>query len=155
MVVSHDRCFMDKTVDTLLVLDGQGGISGFVGTCSEYLQLLAQEEKAPKDHPAKATASTPASEPQQATNSGPEAATRQSTTPQPRRRTYKEQQEWLSLEESIMIQEERKTELEALLSGGESDFSRLGVLTEEYNQLTQSLDTAYLRWEELAELKDY
>ena len=54
-----------------------------------------------------------------------------------------------------MIQEERKTELEALLSGGESDFSRLGVLTEEYNQLTQSLDTAYLRWEELAELKDY
>ena len=161
VVVSHDRCFMDKTVDTLLVLDGQGGISGFVGTCSEYIQLLAQEEKvASKDSSHKTTAKptdfiASKSVSQEEASPGPEAATRQSTTPQPRRRTYKEQQEWLSLEESIMIQEERKTELEALLSGGESDFSRLGVLTEEYNQLTQSLDTAYLRWEELAELKDY
>lgn len=161
VVVSHDRCFMDKTVDTLLVLDGQGGISGFVGTCSEYIQLLTQEEKvASKDSSHKTTAKptdfiTSKSVSQEEASPGPEAATRQSTTPQPRRRTYKEQQEWLSLEESIMIQEERKTELEALLSGGESDFSRLGVLTEEYNQLTQSLDAAYLRWEELAELKDY
>ena len=161
VVVSHDRCFMDKTVDTLLVLDGQGGISGFVGTCSEYIQLLAQEEKvASKDSSHKTTAKptdfiASKSVSQEEASPGPEAATRQSTTPQPRRRTYKEQQEWLSLEESIMIQEERKTELEALLSGGESDFSRLGVLTEEYNQLTQSLDAAYLRWEELAELKDY
>ncbi len=161
VVVSHDRCFMDKTVDTLLVLDGQGGISGFVGTCSEYIQLLTQEEKvASKDSSHKTTAKptdfiASKSVSQEEASPGPEAATRQSTTPQPRRRTYKEQQEWLSLEESIMIQEERKTELEALLSGGESDFSRLGVLTEEYNQLTQSLDAAYLRWEELAELKDY
>ena len=161
VVVSHDRCFMDKTVDTLLVLDGQGGISGFVGTCSEYIQLLAQEEKvASKDSSHKTTAKptdfiASKSVSQEEASPGPEAATRQSTTPQPRRRTYKEQQEWLSLEESIMIQEERKTELEALLSGGESDFSRLGILTEEYNQLTQSLDAAYLRWEKLAELKDY
>ena len=161
VVVSHDRCFMDKTVDTLLVLDGQGGISGFVGTCSEYIQLLTQEEKvASKDSSHKTTAKptdfiASKSVSQEEASPGPEAATRQSTTPQPRRRTYKEQQEWLSLEERIMIQEERKTELEALLSGGESDFSRLGVLTEEYNQLTQSLDAAYLRWEELAELKDY
>ena len=161
VVVSHDRCFMDKTVDTLLVLDGQGGISGFVGTCSEYIQLLAQEEKvASKDSSHKTTAKptdfiASKSVSQEEASPGPEAATRQSTTPQPRRRTYKEQQEWQNLEERIMIQEERKTELEALLSGGESDFSRLGVLTEEYNQLTQSLDTAYLRWEELAELKDY
>ena len=51
--------------------------------------------------------------------------------------------------------EERKDELEALLSGGETDFSKLGELTEEYNALTAKLEAAYLRWEELAELKDY
>ena len=51
--------------------------------------------------------------------------------------------------------EERKEELEALLSGGETDFSKLGNLTEEYNALTAKLEASYLRWEELAELKDY
>lgn len=72
-----------------------------------------------------------------------------------RRRTYKEQQEYQSLEEQIMEAEERKEELEALLSGGETDFSKLGGLTEEYNALTAKLEASYLRWEELAELKDY
>lgn len=163
VVVSHDRCFMDKTVDTLLVLDGQGGISGFVGTCSEYLQLLAQEEKAAsKDSSHKTTVKStdftaPESVSQKEVNSGSEANSGQNSNPatQPRRRSFKEQQEWQSLEESIMVQEERKTELESLLSGGETDFSKLGSLTEEYNQLTQTLEAAYLRWEELAELRDY
>ena len=54
-----------------------------------------------------------------------------------------------------MEAEERKEELEALLSGGETDFSKLGGLTEEYNALTAKLEASYLRWEELAELKDY
>jgi hypothetical protein len=54
-----------------------------------------------------------------------------------------------------MEDEERKEELEALLSGGETDFSKLGALTEEYNVLSSRLEAAYLRWEELAELKEY
>ncbi len=160
VVVSHDRCFMDKTVDTLLVLDGRGGISGFAGTCSEYLELLRQEERSASSAgirsvstkspfaaspPSKSEARQPASAP------NPKAA----APAQPRRRTYKEQQEWQALEEKIMEDEERKSELEALLSGGETDFSRLGVLTEEYNQLARNLEAAYLRWEELAELKEY
>ncbi len=158
VVVSHDRCFMDKTVDTLLVLDGAGGVSGFAGTCSEYLELLRQEERSASSAKPAATAS-PEANPRRETTSGPEAdsgpAGEAGQNAQPRRRTYKEQQEWQALEEKIMEDEERKSELEALLSGGETDFSRLGALTEEYNQLARNLEAAYLRWEELAELKEY
>ncbi len=162
VVVSHDRCFMDKTVDSLLVLDGRGGISGFVGTCSEYLELLWQEESAAssagiRSEPSKPplAASLPSRSEAQQSSPAPISNPRAPSPAQPRRRTYKEQQEWQALEEKIMEDEERKSELEALLSGGESNFSRLGALTEEYKQLTHNLEAAYLRWEELAELREY
>ena len=153
VVVSHDRCFMDKTVDTMLILDGTGMVSGFVGTCSEYLDFLKQEEKKslPKEVPSKEAPSpkAPSSKEDTADTKAPASATTV------RRRTYKEQQEYQALEEQIMEDEERKEELEALLSGGETDFSKLGALTEEYNNLSSRLEAAYLRWEELAELKEY
>ena len=165
VVVSHDRCFMDKTVDTLLILDGSGMVSGFVGTCSEYLDFLKQEEKKQSsvENPSKAKSSSEAQAPgdakssTEAQSSKEEASGAKPSAPTAtvRRRTYKEQQEYQTLEEQIMELEERKDELEALLSGGETDFSKLGELTEEYNALTAKLEAAYLRWEELAELKDY
>ena len=165
VVVSHDRCFMDKTVDTLLILDGSGMVSGFVGTCSEYLDFLKQEEKKQSsvENPSKAKSSSEAqalgdaksSTEAQASKEEASGAKPSASTATVRRRTYKEQQEYQTLEEQIMESEERKDELEALLSGGETDFSKLGELTEEYNALTAKLEAAYLRWEELAELKDY
>ena len=165
VVVSHDRCFMDKTVDTLLILDGSGMVSGFVGTCSEYLDFLKQEEKKQSsvENPSKAKSSSEAQAPGDAKSSTEAQSSKEeasgakpsASTATVRRRTYKEQQEYQALEEQIMELEERKEELEALLSGGETDFSKLGELTEEYNALTAKLEAAYLRWEELAELKDY
>ena len=165
VVVSHDRCFMDKTVDTLLILDGSGMVSGFVGTCSEYLDFLKQEEKKQSsvENPSKAKSTSEAQAPGDAKSSTEAQSSKEevsgvkpsASTATVRRRTYKEQQEYQALEEQIMELEERKDELEALLSGGETDFSKLGELTEEYNALTAKLEAAYLRWEELAELKDY
>ena len=165
VVVSHDRCFMDKTVDTLLILDGSGMVSGFVGTCSEYLDFLKQEEKKQSsvENSSKAKSTSEAQAPGDAKSSTEAQSSKEeasgakpsASTATVRRRTYKEQQEYQALEEQIMELEERKDELEALLSGGETDFSKLGELTEEYNALTAKLEAAYLRWEELAELKDY
>lgn len=164
VVVSHDRCFMDKTVDTMLILDGSGMVSGFVGTCSEYLDFLKQEEKkqlskeaSSKESPAKAksTSEVQTITEVQASKEDTSPAKAPASAATVRRRTYKEQQEYQSLEEQIMEAEERKEELEALLSGGETDFSKLGGLTEEYNALTAKLEASYLRWEELAELKEY
>lgn len=45
LVVSHDRYFLDRTVDSLLVLDGKGGVRGFPGDCSDYLEYREEEAR--------------------------------------------------------------------------------------------------------------
>lgn len=138
IVVSHDRCFMDKTVDTLLVLKENGEVSGFVGSCTEYLKLLDCEE----------------TETKKMANPKPEKSV-QKTKPETKRRTFKEQKEFEALEEEIFALEERKEELEALLSGEETDFSKIGEITKEYNQNLTKLEILYARWEFLGNLSEY
>ena len=46
LLVSHDRYFMDKCAQSYFILEPDGSVSGFVGTCSDYLELLAEKEKA-------------------------------------------------------------------------------------------------------------
>ncbi|MBQ7882300.1 MAG: ABC-F family ATP-binding cassette domain-containing protein [Treponema sp.] len=142
VIVSHDRYFMDKVADTLLILEGNGEISGFVGTCSEYIQLKKEEIKEKeKEEKVERQESFSVKE--------------KDSVEKQRRRTYKEQQEFVQLEESIMLDEQRKEELETLLSGAETDFSKLGEITAEYNEISTKLEKSYERWEELAELKEY
>ena len=50
--------------------------------------------------------------------------------------------------------EDRKAELESLLSGGETDHSKLADYGREYNELTSGLETKYARWEELGLLEE-
>ena len=45
LVVSHDRYFMDKVADTLLVLESDGSVSGYVGKCSEYIHYMELKAK--------------------------------------------------------------------------------------------------------------
>ncbi len=44
LIVSHDRYFMDKIADTMFIMEDDGGISGFVGKCSEYIEYLESEQ---------------------------------------------------------------------------------------------------------------
>ncbi|QQO08699.1 ABC-F family ATP-binding cassette domain-containing protein [Breznakiella homolactica] len=145
VIVSHDRCFMDKTADMLLILDNAGGVSGFAGSCTEYLEARktfaaepkpGQQPASPKDAPQKTSA-----EPQQSNKK--------------QKRTFKEQKEFEALENEITASENRRKELEALLSGGETDYSKIGGLGAEYASLGTALETQYARWEELAELENY
>jgi ATP-binding cassette subfamily F protein uup len=139
VIVSHDRYFMDKTVDTLLILDNSGGISGFVGTCSEYLELqktIAVEIKQKKINTELSSKEIIQSN-------------------KKRKRTFKEQKEFESIEAEISKSETRKKELETLLSGGESDYSKIASLGIEYDAIGKALEQHYARWEILAELEDY
>ena len=149
LVVSHDRCFMDKVADTLLILEGEGAISGYVGTCSEYIEYLkntekSQESQKPKKHSCVAPH-----------DSDKEQRKPKETETKQRRRTFKEQQEFNNLENLITELEEQKNSLEQLLSGGETDFSKLGNMSKEYDEVSRLLDEKYARWEFLADLKDY
>ncbi len=149
LVVSHDRCFMDKVADTLLILEGEGAISGYVGTCSEYIEYLKNTEKSQESQkPKKPSCVAPH-------DSDKEQRKPKETETKQRRRTFKEQQEFNSLENLITELEEQKNSLEQLLSGGETDFSKLGNMSKEYDEVSRLLDEKYARWEFLADLKDY
>jgi len=140
LVVSHDRYFMDRVADTLFVMEEDGSVSGFVGTCSEYIVFRAEEEtKAAEASRKLAPASTNAN----ATGTGADGA-------KPKKRTFKEQKEYEQIESEIEALESRKGELEALLSGGETDHVKLRAYTEEFERTGKTLEEKYARWEYLA-----
>ena len=151
LLVSHDRYFMDKTVDSLFILEEDGSISGFVGKCSEYIEyreeLRQQKEKEEKD--SKKNGQQQVYQKQQ-----PQVEHADTKEPQPasatkKKLTFKEQKEFEALDTEIPQLEEEKTELEAQMSYG--DFEKLQEVTKRYKEVCESLENKYARWEELAE----
>lgn len=150
LVVSHDRYFMDRVAETLLILDRDGGISGFVGSCTEYLEFCAEE--------AKETEARAREEKEKAATAAKRAATEKgdgtigSPSERPKKRSFKEQKEYESIETDIETLETKKSELESLLSGGETDHVKLRVIGDEFKQVSEKLEALYARWEYLAAL---
>ena len=148
LVVSHDRYFMDKVADTLFVLEDDGSVSGFVGRCSEYIEYRREKRE-------QAEAAEKAAEPEKSKICP--AASAQQTVPVPpdtgaksHKLSFKEQREFEQLEKDIAAMEERQKELETLMSGADSDYSRLGEYNSEYQKLGAELEMKYARWECLA-----
>ncbi len=156
LIVSHDRYFMDRTVDTLLVLEQNGDISGFVGSCSEYIALRAERQSeaqtAVNSARVKSDSAVSAAAPAGPTDSSGSGSTAAGGSPKPKKLTYKEQKEFETMEGDIEALEKRKTELENLLSGGESDHRKLHELSVELEKAGQELDAKYHRWEHLASI---
>ena len=159
LVVSHDRYFMDKTADTLFIIEENGDISGFVGKCSEYIsyrEQLAAEEKAAAKNAGSASSAGSVEKRAAGTNSGTLSPAenenaRQASRQEKRRLTFKEQKEFEGLESEIAALEKQKNELEARMSGGDhGDFSAIGETARKYNECTALLEEKYARWEELA-----
>lgn len=136
IVVSHDRFFMDKTVDHLLVFEGNGKLRLFEGCYTDYRnKLLEEEERRQNDNNRK-----PASKPQNT-----EKAAR------PRRLTYAEKRELEELDSEIPALTERKREIEERLSSPAPD-DDVATLSVEYQTVSQSLDEKEMRWLELSEI---
>lgn len=145
LIVSHDRYFMDKVCDTLFILEDDGSVSGFVGKCSEYIELLKEREREERLSAANQKASQAQSAPSQNAQDQNAAA-----PAKPKKLSFKEQKEFAALEADIEKLEARKAELEAALSSGESDFAKIRAWNDEYQTLSADLDAKYARWEELA-----
>lgn len=147
IVVSHDRYFLDRTVDTIFALEPGGNLRQYPGNYSVYLDYKkAEEEQAASDvqkrhEPEKATVKT-------------EANTQNSKlkTQNSKKLSFKEKREYETLETQIPNLEAEKEDLEKLLySSPPTDFTELQQLTERLAQLSQEIDTATERWLELAE----
>lgn len=157
LLVSHDRYFMDKTVDSLFILEENGDISGFVGKCSEYIEFREENKKEnstvktalsfSKKNSGK-TKDKFANENPVFTSSTPRNACSEAQT-QKKKLTFKEQKEFEALDAEIPLLEEEKTQLESQMTT--TDFSELTKITNRYKEVTKLLEEKYERWEELAE----
>lgn len=138
IVVSHDRYFMDKVVDHLLVFKGQGEVKDFPGNYSQYRQWLAMEEAATvKD------------------NKEPRGKTAKSYRHDDRRRmTYKERLEFEKLEKEIAQLEEEQHLIEDALCSGTLSVDELTEKSKRVPVLQSELDEKSMRWLELSEIKD-
>ena len=128
ITVSHDRYFLDKVAEKLLIFEGDGKIVSYFGSIMEYLdqQKPVKEEKAVK------------------------------AKPQPKERkkklSYNEQKEWETIEDDIALLENKIEELTEAMNHQGDDFTKLQDLQKEIDQTEQDLDEKMNRWEYLSEI---
>lgn len=154
IVVSHDRYFMDKVVDHLLVFRGEGEIKDFPGNYTQYREWQKLEDKKSaelKEAAQKATASrngnnAPTPSPTGKSQRDPNAAS------QKRKMTFKEKQEFAQLEKDIEALTAEKESIETALSSGSVSVEQITEMSKRLPILNEELDEKEMRWLELSEI---
>ena len=138
IVVSHDRYFMDKVVDHLLVFKGQGEVQDFPGNYTQYREWAALES----DHSSSAR------------NSKTSVNANKSYRHDDRRRmSFKEKREFEQLEREIATLEEEQRQLEEQLCSGQLSVEELTEKSKRLPLLKDELDEKSMRWLELSEIE--
>lgn len=141
IVVSHDRYFMDKVVDHLLVFKGDGEIKDFPGNYTQYREWNElQESEVEKEQQKKKE------------NTVQQAKT-QSQSNRKRKLTFAEKNELARLEGEIENLEEEKARLESELCSGTLSVDALTEYSKRLPQLQEELDEKTMRWLELCEIE--
>ena len=136
IVVSHDRYFMDKIVDHLLVFNGNADIRDFPGNYTQYRAWKIREEKQQNE-----TTKTAKAEKQSEKN----------PLARKTRLTFKEKREFEQLETEVAQLEEEKTSLTELLSSGNLTAAELMSTSNRISEIIASIDEKTTRWLELSE----
>ena len=134
IIVSHDRYFMDKIVDHLLVFEGEGKIKDFIGSFTEYRDQQAQNKNTKKSEPAKPT------EEKQTKN-----------TNSKRKLSFKEQKELENIEKEMPVLKEKQDEILEKLNN-ETDYNIISELSQKLEETTSQLEAHEMRWLELQEI---
>ena len=140
IVVSHDRYFMDKVVDHLLVFRGQGEIKDFPGNYTQYREWEKLTSTTSNTSPTSQTSQT---------SPTPKASYRHDDR---RRLSYKEKREMEQLEREIAALEEEQHQLEQSLCSGTLSVDELTEKSKRLPQLKDELDEKSMRWLELSEI---
>ena len=140
IVVSHDRYFMDKVVDHLLVFKGNAQIKDFPGNYTDYREWNELKEEEEREARREQAANKPTSQPAKPVKD------------KPRRMTFKEKQEFELLEKEIPTLETEKAEIEAQLSSGTLTAETIVTASQRFAELNELIDEKTLRWLELSEL---
>ena len=137
IVVSHDRYFMDKVVDHLLVFKGQGDIRDFPGNYSDYRDWKQAKEEHERQE----------SKPRE------EKKPLRTRTNEKRRLTFKERREMEQLEQDIAALEAEKKQIEEALCSGALSVDELTEKSKRLPLLNDELDEKSMRWLELSEVE--
>ena len=140
VVVSHDRYFLDRTVEHIFAFEKGGTVRRYPGNYSVYLEMKASAADEPASKPKPATA--PAAKPAPVTSSSPKQ----------RKLNSKEKRELEQLEVAIAEAEARQEAINAELSAAGADFEAVQKLGDELHKIQEKLDKDMERWAELAEL---
>ncbi|MBF0409660.1 MAG: ABC-F family ATP-binding cassette domain-containing protein [Candidatus Riflebacteria bacterium] len=160
IVASHDRYFLDRTVDHLFRIEANGEIRSYVGTFSELLTRSEEkneqknerstEQKNVQKNSQKCEQNSDLMNDQKNEQKKAQNIT-QTTSPAVRKLSFKERQELDFLEKKIQTDELRKAEIETLLQTPSDDFTAISNLTRELQSLDEVLEKNLNRWAELAE----
>ena len=143
IVVSHDRYFMDKVVDHLLVFRGQGDIKDFPGNYTQYREWEKMEAS---------NSSTTSTTGKTSTTS---ATSKASYRHDDRRRlSYKEKREMEQLEKDIDALEDEKKQIEEALCGGTTSVDEITAMSKRLPVLKDELDEKSMRWLELSDIEN-
>ena len=132
VAVSHDRYFLDRITTSILAYEEGGNVKLYAGDFTSYLEKRPDPQN---------TQETPIKK---------ESVGKQKTAPK-LKITYKEQQEYGTIEEEIAYLEDKVAKLEKDMAANATSYSKLVALTEERDQAQAELDQKYARWEELEE----
>lgn len=139
IIVSHDRYFMDKVVDHLLVFHGNAAIQDFPGNYTRYREWKNEQKNIQKEKQEKPNQTLPAAK----------RSTRK--TDEKKKLTFKEQKEFEELDAEIPKLEAEKADIEAAMSSGSLNTEELLAKSERVSQLIKELDEKSMRWLELSE----
>jgi ABC transport system ATP-binding/permease protein len=143
LVVSHDRYFMDKIVDHLLVFEGEAKVKDFPGNYSQYRDWSnAQEEEGRRKKLAAKNENKSLTAVQTAITKNDK----------PRKLTYKEKNEFISIEKEIENLETEKSEIETALISGTCTGPEIETYSIRFSELTSLIDEKTMRWLKLSEI---
>lgn len=135
IIVSHDRYFMDKVVDHLLVFKGNAEVDDFPGNYTQYRNMPKEDIVEKTDDKIKSTATTRVVE-------------------RKRKLSFKEKQELLQLEQTIEALEAEKNNIETALCSGTLSVEQLTTMSKRLPELNDDIEFKTLRWMELQEVEN-
>lgn len=144
IVVSHDRYFMDKVVDHLLVFRGQGDIKDFPGNYTQYREYSGEWREVRGERIVQAK-----KKPQQDIP----LTSHHSPLTSKRKLSYKEKREMEQLEKDIAALEDEKKQIEDALCGGTTSVDEITAMSKRLPVLKDELDEKSMRWLELSEVE--
>lgn len=146
IVVSHDRYFMDKVVDHLLVFQGQGDVRDFPGNYTQYREWQEEKERFEREQQKVVPDSRKNAEPDSSRNSRPSQERK-------RKLTFKERREMEALEQEIAELEAEKKAIEEALCSGTLSVEELTEKSKRLPVVNDDIDVKSMRWLELSEIE--